>query len=675
MATIIRIKRSSTTNAPSTLATGEIAYSYGLGTQANGGDRLYFGKGDDGTGTATSVVPIGGEYFTNLFDHVHGTLTASSAIITDANSKIDQLLVDNITIDGNTISTSTGNLTLNPNGFIDVNSNTISNVADPTLNQDAATKKYVDDNVGATDLTIIGDTGTDTVNMKDSDLTFVGDTGITTTVTDNTVTIDLDDTTVTPGSYGSQTAIPTFTVDQQGRLTAASTVTVGTTLNLAGDSSTTGNVSLLDSDLTFVGDTGITVTVSDYSVTVDLDDTTVTAGSYGSQTAIPTFTVDQQGRLTAAGTVAVGTTFTVNGDPISLLDSDLTFTDGEGLDISYDSATNTVTFSGEDATTTNKGIASFATADFNVTSGAVELNDAVVKAVTTDTGVMTPSAHGFSVLGGEGMDVTHAGTSITVAGEDASDTNKGIASFDATDFTVTLGDVVANPIMLGTTELNLGETDSDIAGLNSIEVGDIRISNNIISTLPGQGTLVLDPSPVGDSSGGYAGDVILRGNLTVEGVTTTVNSTTVSINDKNIVLADSATGPAPADGAGLTVGGSLYTGTKATILYDGALDRWDFNKPLDIGFASLDSAVFLGGVSLQEKIEDHMFNFFQQGEGIDIVYDDGAGTLTFSGEDATVTNKGIASFGGMAESDGGSTRQFTLTSGDVRITNIDGGTY
>lgn len=596
MATIIRIKRSSTTSGPSSLKTGELAYSYGVGTQANGGDRFYFGKGDDGTGTATSVVTVGGEYFTDLLDHVHGTLTASSAIITDASNKIDQLLVDNVTIDGNTISTSTGNLTLNPNGFIDANSNLISNLSDPSSAQDAATKAYVDAVSGAKTLTINGDTGTDTVNMSDSDLTFVGDTGITTTVTNNTVTIDLDDTAVTTGSYGSTTAIPTFTVDQQGRLTAASEVNVATEL-------------------------------------------------------------------------------TVNGDAISLLDSDLTFAAGEGLDIAYDASTNTVTYSGEDATTSNKGIASFATADFNVTVGAVELNDAVVKAVTTDTGAMTPTSHGFSILGGEGMDVTHTGTTITVAGEDATSGNKGVASFDATDFTVTAGNVTANPIYLGTTELNLGETDSDLTGLNSIEVGDVRISSNIISTAGGQTTLVLDPSPVGDSAGGYAGDVILRGNLTVEGVTTTVNSTTVSIDDKNIVLADSATGAAQADGAGLTIGGASYTGTKATILYDGATDRWDFNKPLDIGFASLDSAMFLNGVSLQEKIEDHLANFFQQGEGIDIVYDDGSGTLTFSGEDATVTNKGIASFGGYAESDGGSTRQFTLTSGDVRITAIDGGTY
>ena len=104
MAAIIRIKRSTGQTAPGSLKTGELAYSAGSGLYNNGGDRLFFGKGDDGSGNSTSVVAIGGEYFANLADHAPGTLTASSAIITDASSKIDVLNVDNITINGNTIS-------------------------------------------------------------------------------------------------------------------------------------------------------------------------------------------------------------------------------------------------------------------------------------------------------------------------------------------------------------------------------------------------------------------------------------------------------------------------------------------------------------------------------------------------------------------------------------------
>jgi len=115
------------------------------------------------------------------------------------------------------------------------------------------------------------------------------------------------------------------------------------------------------------------------------------------------------------------------------------FSEGEGIDISSG------VISGEDATTTNKGIASFATADFNVTSGAVELKDTVLRAITTDTGALTIVSHGVSILGGEGVDVTHTGASITVAGEDATTSNKGIASFSSTNFSVTSGAVsIAN---------------------------------------------------------------------------------------------------------------------------------------------------------------------------------------------------------------------------------------
>ena len=235
MASIIRIKRSTGTAAPGTLKTGELAYSAGTGTSANFGDRLFFGKGDDGSGNATTVEVIGGAYFANLADHTPGTLTANSAIITDGSSKIDQLIVDNVDINGNTISTTSGDLILNPTSDIDVNNNQIKNLAAPTLSTDAATKAYVDAVSGATYFTVNGDTGSDTVNLADSAVTITGGTGLSSAVTNNTVTINLDNTSVSPGSYGSATAIPTFTVDQQGRLTAASDTNISITASQVSD--------------------------------------------------------------------------------------------------------------------------------------------------------------------------------------------------------------------------------------------------------------------------------------------------------------------------------------------------------------------------------------------------------------------------------------------------------
>jgi len=113
MATTIKIKRSTGTSAPSSLTAGELAYTGGAGAQGGAGSRLFVGNPADG-----SNLIIGGKYFTDMLDHVHGTNTASSALIVDSNKKINELLSGNIVVTGssNTISTSSGTLTIAPTG-------------------------------------------------------------------------------------------------------------------------------------------------------------------------------------------------------------------------------------------------------------------------------------------------------------------------------------------------------------------------------------------------------------------------------------------------------------------------------------------------------------------------------------------------------------------------------
>jgi hypothetical protein len=124
MASIIRIKRSSVSGNPATLGAGELAYSALTDNGSNGGDRLYIGIGTETSGNAANHFVIGGKYFTDMLDHTPGTLTASSALITDASSKLDNLKVDNLDLNGNTLSitNTNGNLTLaaNGTGFIDI---------------------------------------------------------------------------------------------------------------------------------------------------------------------------------------------------------------------------------------------------------------------------------------------------------------------------------------------------------------------------------------------------------------------------------------------------------------------------------------------------------------------------------------------------------------------------
>jgi len=102
MASNILIKRSTGSTAPGSITFGELAVTTGAnGSQANAGDRLFVG---DNNGAAQIV---GGRYFMDMLDHVHGTVTASSAAIVDSNSKVDQWLVDDISLNANVITTST----------------------------------------------------------------------------------------------------------------------------------------------------------------------------------------------------------------------------------------------------------------------------------------------------------------------------------------------------------------------------------------------------------------------------------------------------------------------------------------------------------------------------------------------------------------------------------------
>ena len=219
MASIIRIKRSSVAGNPSVLGAGELAYSALVNNDSNGGDRLYIGIGAETAGDAATHVVIGGKYFTDLLDHTRGTLTASSALITDATSKLDNLKVDNLDLNGNTISSTdtNGNILLTPNG---TGKTVVTNLHIGDANTSIA--EFIYDTVGGA---------------------VTGGTGITITNSDaaNTSTISLTNTSVT---FGSTTVALGSSSTAIAGVTQLDVDNIRIDGNIISSTNTNGNISL-----------------------------------------------------------------------------------------------------------------------------------------------------------------------------------------------------------------------------------------------------------------------------------------------------------------------------------------------------------------------------------------------------------------------------------------------
>lgn len=370
---VIKIKRSPNAVAPTELHPGELAITFGDGTSVNAGDRLFAGTGlDANTGLATQIDVIGGKYFTDMLDHTPGTVTADSALIVDTDKKLNELFVDDIKIDGDTIS-STGNLVFTSSDDGDANTTALIILNGTVFNQGGT---QTSESISANTATF------GNITISDDTITHAGGNTTLDIITQSEL-IDVNNARIT----GASDPVNDTDLVTKGYIEA----TIGATSYTFGDGGGDTDNSPFEQTFVFKGanqttgaeayDDGVDIAtdISNNELTFSLTDTGVTPNTYGSSGTYPIITVDARGRITGATEQVVVHEFTVSDGT----DTD-TFNTGETLTFTGSTGVTTAVTNNEVAFSIGQDVATTANVTFNdvTVSGNLYSNDITASAVT-----------------------------------------------------------------------------------------------------------------------------------------------------------------------------------------------------------------------------------------------------------------------------------------------------
>jgi len=654
MSTIIQIKRNSGTTAPGTsdLVIGEMAYAYDASNDGVGG-KLYI----EGVNSSNAAVihAIGGKYFTDQLDHTKGTVTASSALLVDANKKLNELLVDNITIDGSDIASnnSNGNITLTPNGtgsvVINKNDgfrlpvgNTAQRLASPTSgqirynSQIAAFEGYAASSWG----TLGGVIDVD----QDTKITAESAAGE-----------DEDVLTFTAGG----TALATFDANSAD-FASGTVVNVTNQLNVDnlrfdGNAITSTNS---NGDITISPNGTGNVSIGSDSLLIEsAASETATVGIYAGEAAaaLLVMSADDGDDNGDDWTFTAGTnnTLAIGNDISGSLVSQIVLTPHATVASSTTAIVGKLTVAG---TTTFSGavdMGSQATTNVNIDSGAIDAVTIGTNSAVTDLRVDNLK------LDGNDISSTDSNGNVTLT---PNGTGNVVLNTDTLSISATEGE--GSTLLFQTDE---GDDNGDDWTITNTTANKLTFNNDISGSVVE--LMSLTPhATAASSTAAFAGHVTIAGDLTITGATTTASSTNTTITDKLIELGNGASGSASGD-----VGLVLERGSDANVFigWDESIDALVVGTGTFTGTTTGDlshtlAAAKFGSLSLTTDLP-----VTEGGTGVSsfsnngVVYGDGANAL-----DVTATP-------GAADA----TTSFQILSASssngvpVWTTSIDGGTY